>query len=173
MANPHWETGYPRWAALKTEERYKENKMPHTPKSRNDTVVGAASSASSLCVLHCSLPGLWPKCPVSSLGPCMTPRISIITHRVPRESKCEEDTRARHGKVCVRHVSLSPPGVHAHDGAQQLAALDCMVPALLPLPPHCHLLHDPALLHQGECGFTRVSDVKSMAFKLIGGQRQP
>lgn len=74
--------------------------------------------------------------------------------------------------MCQR-MCHCPSGVHAHDGAQQLAALDCMVPALLPLPPGCHLLHDPALLHQGKCGFERVSDVTSVAFKLIGGQRQP
>lgn len=62
------------------------------------------------------------------------------------------------------HVSLSPPGVYAHDGAQQLAALERLVPPFLPLPPHCRLLHDLAFLRQGECGFERGSDVKSMAF---------
>lgn len=75
-------------------------------------------------------------------------------------------------RICVRacvgvHAAI-PPGVHAHDGAQQLAALDGMVSALLPLPPHRSLLHDPALLCQGICGFKRGSDVKSKAFNLMG-----
>lgn len=62
-----------------------------------------------------------------------------------------------------------PPGIHAHDGAQQLAALDRMVPPVLPLPPRHRLLHDPALLHQGECGFRRGSHMKSKALELVGG----
>ena len=47
------------------------------------------------------------------------------------------------------------PGVHAHDGAQQLAALERLVPPLLPLPFRGRVLRDPALLHQGECGLAR------------------
>lgn len=66
-------------------------------------------------------------------------------------------------RACVRKHATLPPGVHAHDGAQQLAALDRMVPALLSLPSHRCLLHDPALLHQGKHGFERPSDVKSRA----------
>lgn len=59
-----------------------------------------------------------------------------------------------------KHATL-PSGVHAHDGAQQLAALDRMVPALLSLPSHHRLLHDPALLHQGKHGFKRLSDIRA------------
>lgn len=68
-----------------------------------------------------------------------------------------------------------PPGVHAYDGAQQLAALDRVVPPLLPPPPRRRLLHDSALLRQGERSPGRESDVKSKASGVGGGggQRQP
>lgn len=73
--------------------------------------------------------------------------------------------RAR-GSAC-----RSSPGVHAHDGTQQLASLDRMVPALLSLPPRHCLLHDSALLCQGKCVFNWVggeSDVLSVASKWTG-----
>lgn len=71
-------------------------------------------------------------------------------------------------RPCVRKHATLPAGVHAHDGAQQLAALDRMVPALLSLPSHRRLLHDPALLHQGKRGFERLSDVKSRHLWISG-----
>lgn len=52
------------------------------------------------------------------------------------------------------------PGVHAHDGAQQLAALERLVPPLLLLPPRGGLLRDPAVLCQGECGLVESVPVE-------------
>lgn len=63
---------------------------------------------------------------------------------------CGPVTRSACASEPVR-VALSP-GVHAHDGAQQLAALECLVPPVLPLPPRGRLLRDPPLLCPGECG---------------------
>lgn len=131
---------------------------------------------------------------MSSFGPCTTPPSTItLTHtealrkiivrKAPGSGVAGGGNLPQAGVsgrgcqgVCVRtrvgacvgvRVAI-PPGVHAHDGAQQLAALDGMVSALLPLPPRRRLLHDPALLCQGICGFKRGSDVRSKAFNLMG-----
>ena len=74
-------------------------------------------------------------------------------------------TRAQGRQV---EQSRLPPGGHAHDGAQRLAALDRLVHPLRPLPPRRRLLHDPALLRQGQCGL-RGSDLESRAFWSVGG----
>lgn len=53
----------------------------------------------------------------------------------------------------MSHATTCPlPGAHAHDGAQRLAALERLVPALPAAPPLHRRLHGPAPLHQGEHG---------------------